>query len=298
MGTYQKQVMEGKSSARTSRSQARTIMEVVDPMTNLHELTQAQMLRAVSALLEERSAATVNRCLDNFKRAINHMGETYDAKLPAKINWTRLKKKEPEERVRELTRAEENALFEHLRNDLHPLVHFALLTGARQGTICGLLWSDIDFDEGRMIFRIKGGGTQRFPLTEETRELLQSIPQARTPATRRYVFTFLGEDGQPHPINPSGGHIWMKWRDAVRDAGIEDFRFHDLRHTFATRMLRQTGNLKLVSRLLGHKSLETTMRYAHVLDDDLEQALSAYAVRPATLSATDSGKVLKIKSGD
>uniref|UniRef100_UPI0037511B05 tyrosine-type recombinase/integrase n=1 Tax=Cypionkella sp. TaxID=2811411 RepID=UPI0037511B05 len=65
---------------------------------------------------------------------------------------------------------------------------------------------------------------------------------------------------------------------AMTEAGIEDFRFHDLRHTFASRLLRLTGNLKLVSRLLGHTQIETTMRYAHVLDEDLRTGLEGYAV--------------------
>jgi integrase len=67
------------------------------------------------------------------------------------------------------------------------------------------------------------------------------------------------------------------WADAVKRAKIPDFRFHDLRHTFATRLLRQTGNLKLVSRLLGHTTIDTTARYAHVLDEDLEQALERFS---------------------
>jgi len=64
----------------------------------------------------------------------------------------------------------------------------------------------------------------------------------------------------------------------VIEAEIEDFRFHDLRHTFATRMLRQTKNLKLVSKLLGHTSVETTTRYAHVMDGDLAEAMDSYFV--------------------
>lgn len=52
-----------------------------------------------------------------------------------------------------------------------------------------------------------------------------------------------------------------------------------MRQTFATRLLRQTGNLKLVSRLLGHTQIETTVRYAHVIDSDLRNALDGYGVK-------------------
>ena len=72
-------------------------------------------------------------------------------------------------------------------------------------------------------------------------------------------------------------HDGVSARKALADAGIPDFRFHDLRHTFATRLLRKTGNLKLVSRLLGHTTVETTTRYAHVLDGDLQSAMDDFS---------------------
>jgi integrase len=56
-------------------------------------------------------------------------------------------------------------------------------------------------------------------------------------------------------------------------AGIMGFRFHDVRHDMATKLLRETGNLKLVSRALNHSDVRTTARYAHVMDDDLADAL-------------------------
>ena len=55
--------------------------------------------------------------------------------------------------------------------------------------------------------------------------------------------------------------------------GIKEFRFHDFRHDFATKLLRQTGNLKLVSKALNHADIKTTARYAHVLDEDIAVAV-------------------------
>jgi site-specific recombinase XerD len=60
--------------------------------------------------------------------------------------------------------------------------------------------------------------------------------------------------------------------------GLNTSRFHDLRHTFATRMLRKTQNISLVSKLLGHTNIETTSRYAHVLTSDLRDALDGFSV--------------------
>lgn len=95
-----------------------------------------------------------------------------------------------------------------------------------------------------------------------------------------HVITYVNHKAKGHPrqrVTPSGGTM-ATIKAAMVAAGIEDFRFHDLRHTFATRLLRHTGNLKLVSRLLGHTQVETTMRYAHVMLDDMIDGISHYRV--------------------
>ena len=71
--------------------------------------------------------------------------------------------------------------------------------------------------------------------------------------------------GERYPITVSG--VKTSWRRLRKAAGVSDFRFHDFRHDFATKLLRKTGNLKLVQRALNHADLKTTARYAHVLDD-------------------------------
>ena len=60
-------------------------------------------------------------------------------------------------------------------------------------------------------------------------------------------------------------------------AGIKDFRFHDFRHDFASKLLRETGNLKLVQRALNHADIKSTLRYAHVLDEDIAAAVERVA---------------------
>ncbi len=77
--------------------------------------------------------------------------------------------------------------------------------------------------------------------------------------------------GQRYPITVSG--LKTLWRRIRNAAGVSDFRFHDFRHDFRTKLLRQTGNLKLVQRALNHADIKTTTRYAHVIDDDVAAAL-------------------------
>jgi len=64
-----------------------------------------------------------------------------------------------------------------------------------------------------------------------------------------------------------------QWRRLRKKAGVENFRFHDIRHDVGTKLLRDTGNLKLVQRALHHADIKTTTRYAHVLDEEVAEAL-------------------------
>ena len=233
------------------------------------------MFKAVAKMRATVTNATVNRRLDMLKRSIGHMAKMHEAEVPD-IDWKALKTRESEERVRVLTSDEERRLFAALRPDLVPMVKFALATGRRKAEVCGLQWKDVDLEAQRIWFSVKGGKRQSTPLTAGLRALLLPLPRSNVLRERTYVFTFAAADGERYRINSTGGYIWELWRAAVREADIPDFRFHDCRHTFATRMLRMTGNIAQVSKMLGHSTIETTTRYAHVLDDDLADAMERF----------------------
>jgi integrase len=72
----------------------------------------------------------------------------------------------------------------------------------------------------------------------------------------------------------------FEWGKLRKEAGVAGFRFHDFRHNLATKVLRETGNLKLVQRLLNHSDIATTTRYAHVLDDEVADALERVTKSP------------------
>jgi integrase len=89
--------------------------------------------------------------------------------------------------------------------------------------------------------------------------------------------------GERYPITYAG--VQTYWRRLRKRSGVIGFRFHDYRHDFATKLLRETGNLHLVQKALGHASIKTTTRYAHVLDSEVAEAMEAVAARrkkPAT----------------
>jgi len=214
------------------------------------------------------------------------MERVYSAKIPT-LDIKDAYTKEPDERVRELSMDEQNDLFDALRQDFHPFVKFVFMTGARKTTIRDLLWRDVDLDTQTIVFRLKGGHRMTFAINQESAALLSALPTSNIPEHARYVFTFVDQAKNERRRFVLGG-FHGPWLKAVSIAGIKDFRFHDLRHTFATRMLRQTGNLKLVSRLLGHKSIDATMKYVHVLQDDIRDAQADFSTLGSIQSRENS----------
>ena len=200
---------------------------------------------------------------------------------------------EPQERVRELLPDEELRLFEHLGDDLAAVVEFAMLSGQRKASVITLERRRVDLAGMRATVTMKGSKQHTFPLTPRMAEIILDRPEVDDCP---YVFTYkcrrpsparkdrpARHKGKRYPFSSKG---WSRqWRQALADAGITDFRFHDLRHTRATRLVRATGNLKAVQKLLGHSDISTTARYAHVLDEDLRIAMSAGELRNSPVRA-------------
>lgn len=151
-------------------------------------------------------------------------------------------------------------------------VKFALLTGLRRGELFKLTWDDVDFERSLIRLRdTKGGKTENLPISGEALEVLKSLDMEST-----YVFP--GKDGKQRK-NFSGP--WHRIREA---AGLpKDFRFHGLRHHFASVLVSNGVDLAIVQKLLTHKDFKTTQRYAHLSPGALKEA----AVR--------SGELLKPK---
>src|SRR5262249_7110835 len=114
------------------------------------------------------------------------------------------------------------------------------------------------------------------PITSTLRGILWPL-RGNNP---EFVFTYVAErtrdgrvKGARYPLTLSG--LKARWRRTRKAAGVKDFRFHDFRHDFATKLLRETRNLKLVQRALNQADIKSTARYAHVLDDEIAEALEA-----------------------
>ena len=207
---------------------------------------------------------------------------------------------EPDERVRSLTDEEESRLFELLREDYSPMISFAILSGLRLSNVLRLTWHQVDLVEGVINLKVKskkfGGKNHVVPLTPQMSAILANEKGNNA----IHVFTFLcrrgrtqgkivRRTGERYPFSIQG---WKThWRTVLKEANIKDFRFHDLRHTFATRLLRATGNLKLVQVAMAHESVATTSKYAHVDTSDIRGGMlkvqnSAHSM--PTVAASDS----------
>jgi integrase len=239
------------------------------------------------------SNATVNRAVKTWKVDIGTMPD-----------WAELLLPEAAERVRALTGPEVAALMKAVQALCPALLaplRFSLMTGVRLMNAMGLKWSAVDTDGRKITLRTKsklpGGEILEIPLT--TPALVEIANQKGLHP--EYVFTYevrkkrlKRAKGERKPFTKTG---WRKqWKAALAKANIQDFRWHDLRHTAATWALRETGNIALVKRMLGHADIKSTERYAHVLDQDLREGMEATARR--ILATPSENQVRETDSSD
>jgi integrase len=221
------------------------------------------------------SNATVNRSTTEVLKKLFTRAKAWGIRFDNEPNWKQHWLKEPQERVRELHVGEGDRLEDTTRDDYRPILDFASASGLRLNE-CLLKWSEVNWDAKRIEKLGKGGKRVSIPITPTIREIIWPL-RGHHP---EMVFTYIAQrtrkpqelvKGRRYAITYNG--LKTAWRRLRAAAGMSNFRFHDLRHDFATKLLRETGNLKLVQRALNHADIKTTMKYAHVLDDEVAAAL-------------------------
>lgn len=229
------------------------------------------------------SPTTVNRSvLEPLRAILRRASRVWECPVN-KIDWANHFLKEPKERIREASASEEETLFNAIRSDYAPVVAFALLTGRRMAEIVNLAWPRVDLFNRTYTVTGKGNKTTTFPLSDVAFALLWDLRGHHPERVFTYVCKHPGLKpenhnqprkvrGQRYPITKSG--LKTMFRRLRSETGIPDLRFHDLRHTFATRLLRSSGNLRLVQLALDHEDIATTSRYAHVNSEDLRAAMN------------------------
>lgn len=177
--------------------------------------------------------------------------------------------KEDNVKERYLTSAEAHRLYEVLKCSdntmLQHIIPMLIMTGARKREVLDARWEDFDYE--RCLWRIhttKLGKPRFVPLSDAVINLLESMPR------------FDCEWAFPNPktLKPYVS-IFYSWDTARREAGLDDVRIHDLRHSYASFLVNAGRTLYEVQRLLGHTQIKTTQRYAHLSHDTLLDATNA-----------------------
>jgi integrase len=266
---YKDSVLPAKKDSKKQESQLDWWAGELGPYT-LADVTPALLGETRDKLGQERGPATVVRYL----AALSHVFTV------AVKEWGWLennpmrnvgKPKEPRGRVRFLsddTTGPDGKTIEGERTQLlnvckkssnpylHTIVVLALSTGMRQGEILNLRWPDVDLNNGRIILHETKNGERRVvPLTGKALDLLKTHSKVRRLDT---PLLFPGKN----PKKPMD--LRTPWEAALKKAGIEDFRFHDLRHSAASYLAMNGASLAEIAEVLGHKTLQMVKRYSHL----------------------------------
>ena len=210
-----------------------------------------------------RSDVTINREL-SFLRNLFNMAIKWDRATTNPVREVKFAK-EDNGRIRFLTRDEEERLLAACKKPLKPVVVTAIHTGFRVSELLSLTWSDVDFERRRVQVRAayaKNGESRSIPMNEVLTGTLEAIRISDGAV-------FRNRTGAPYRC------IRTAFENAVKRAEIDDFTFHDLRHTFASRLVMAGVDLPTVKQLMGHKDIEMTLRYSHLSDDHVQRAVDA-----------------------
>ncbi|MHB1926916.1 MAG: tyrosine-type recombinase/integrase [Leptospirillum sp.] len=219
-------------------------------------------VESVMAKLKEKKMepATIHRRLTVLKAVYNR------AEREGRITKNPIRNVRPPKYdnslVRYLDKGQEKRLFDALPVGLHPIVTVALHTGCRQGELLKLEWRDVDFTQGMFVCRnTKAGDSRWIPMNSLVREVLSKLSEKEHEPTDK-IFTV--------------GHCKSLSRSfavAVKKAGLDPFRFHDLRHTFASRLAMNGANDRTLQTLGGWKTPRMLLRYSHLGPSHLQEAV-------------------------
>ena len=238
------------------------ILRWLDPYLRgalLADIDRARIEQIANEKAEQSSHSTANRNLALIRAILRRATREWEwlDKAPM-VRMFRTSKR----RIRWITQEEAKRLLTALPSHQRHMATFGLATGLRQRNVSLLQWSQVDLDR-RIAWihsdQAKAKKAIAVPLNEDALAVLESLKGTHD----QYVFTFRG--------NPVWQVNTKAWRNAVKKAGIEDFRWHDLRHTWASWHVQSGTPLHVLQELGGWESVEMVRRYAHLNADHLAQ---------------------------
>ena len=225
------------------------------------EITPLDIEKYKSYRKDKVKTSTVNREIAFLKHVYTkgiEWGKVYDNPVK-KVKLF----KEDNRRLRFLSQDEIIRLLNFAQGQMKAIIITALNTGMRLSEILNLKWRDVDFDTGFItILNSKSGEKREIPISNTLAESLRNVIRH---IGSEYVFN----NKYGKPVKDIRG----SFKKALKLACITDFRFHDLRHTFASHLVMKGTDLMTVQELLGHKTLEMTMRYSHLSPDHKRKAM-------------------------
>ncbi len=236
-----------------------------------------ELLRGMTYRKTKRSPATVMRYLSAlshaFTVAVKEWGWLDDSPI-RKVT----KLKESRGRVRFLNEEERERLLHACKESsnpfLFPVVLIAISTGMRYGEIINLTWADVDLLRKRIILQYTKNGERRsVPIAGQTFELLNQMEKKRRidtnllfPKLKNSKSENILQKDELQKVQKVQKPVQLRnaWQTALKKAGIEDFRFHDLRHCAASYLAMSGASLGEIADILGHKTLAMVKRYSHL----------------------------------
>jgi len=250
-------VLKWAERQRSYKDKKLWIKQLIEVFGNLdlNELKTMAIEQWQCERLKRNKPATVNRILATLKHMISK-GVQWDMASENTLKQVRNAKllEENNRRLRFLNVDECQTLINSCAMHLKPIVITALNTGMRKSEILGLRWEQVDLRHGFILLNTSKNGERReIPINTTVEDVLNEIPHSV-----ESVHVYTDRNGAPYK------EVKKSFHTALRKAGIHDFRFHDLRHTFASHLVMAGVDLTSVKELLGHKSLTMTMRYSHL----------------------------------
>lgn len=244
-GAYWDNHASHKRSAATMEYQLMMLSEYLGADTQMCNVTAPMILTyRARRKADNLSDASINREIELLRASFNYVHTMYDQRAP-ELPWKQLKLQEPPWRTRYLSMDEYHSLMNAAHPSIKPIIVCAVTTGLRMNNILELQWHQVKLKEAVIQCLVKGNKAHSVKIAAPLKVALSLMPHRtglvfdKTNFKKRYL-------------------------KAVADAGLEDFRFHDLRHTFASWARQKGADIADIKDALGHSEISMTMRYAHI----------------------------------
>lgn len=255
-----------------------------------------------------RTVAAINREIACLRHLFSKGQEWEMVKENPFDKGKSLLSKEDNERLRYLEQAELQTLLDECPKHLKRIVICAVNTGMDRGELLRLKWEQIQ--KGFIHLGVyKTRPARKVPINGDLEQLFKEIRLEQGPGAK-YVFTYASSEDKlkgrapvrkrkaPAPVPQKIKSIKTAFNAAVSRAGIEDFRFKDLRHTFASHMVMRGATMKELQEIMGHRDMKMTMRYAHLSPEYKKKAVNLLNGLTAPADSTDQETTQEISSSN